>query len=261
MVFLVLVGVLLFTAFCTLGVWQVERRAWKLDLIERVSQRLGAAPVELPLVSEWPKATRTALEYQPVVLQGRWLRQKALMAQAVTELGQGFWVMVPLQREDGTQVLVNRGFIPADQRARWETAQEEAAAPARVVGLIRWTEPAGGFLRRNDPAQQRWYSRDVAAMAEAAGLARAAPFFVDEGLPGSAPQVVGESGRSSSAQGTHALPRAGMTVVRFANSHLVYALTWFGLAAMVVGAGALMVRYERRVRAASRDNHAHEPQR
>ncbi|MFX8512237.1 SURF1 family cytochrome oxidase biogenesis protein, partial [Acinetobacter baumannii] len=86
----------------------------------------------------------------------------------------------------GTQVLVNRGFVPQDQRVRWQGgagADESASAPATVVGLLRMSEPGGGFLRRNDPAQQRWHSRDVAAIAQALQLARPAPFFVDAGLP------------------------------------------------------------------------------
>jgi surfeit locus 1 family protein len=97
------------------------------------------------------------------------------------------------------------------------------------------TEPVGGFLRANDPLQQRWYSRDVTAMSRAAQIAPAAPFFVDAGRPG---QTVADAGA--------VWPRPGLTVVRFANSHLVYALTWYGLALMVVGAGWAVAGYERR---------------
>ena len=113
-----------------------------------------------------------------------------------------------------------------------------------VQGLLRISEPGGGFLRHNDPAAQRWHSRDVAAIAAAQGLPNAAPFFIDAGLPGS-------PGATAASASANTWPQAGMTVIRFANSHLVYALTWFGLALMTVVAGVYVARYERRSPAGS----------
>ncbi|MEZ5707150.1 MAG: SURF1 family cytochrome oxidase biogenesis protein [Burkholderiaceae bacterium] len=110
-------------------------------------------------------------------------------------------------------------------------AQEAVLLEIGVVslaGLVRVNEPGGGFLRANDPANER-YSRDVVAMAQARGLAKASPFFVDAGLPGS----------SAASDGW---PRQGLTVVRFSNNHLVYALTWFSLALMVAGAVGYVAR-------------------
>ncbi|CAN7623669.1 SURF1 family protein [Acidovorax delafieldii] len=250
---LLVLGMALFLGFVSLGTWQVQRRAWKLDLIERVDQRVHAAPAALPPVEQWSDIRAAQHEYLPVVFQGHWLPGKTVLTQAVTELGAGFWVMTALQRDDGTQVLVNRGFVPQEQRAQWLEAQPPADGTATVQGLLRMPEPGGGFLRTNDPAQQRWYSRDVAAISSALGLTRAAPFFVDAGLPGTA-------AASSAASGW---PRAGLTVIRFHNSHLVYALTWYGLALMVVVAGWYVARYERRLgaRATSRlpTNDEHPP--
>jgi surfeit locus 1 family protein len=76
------------------------------------------------------------------------------------------------------------------------------------------SEPGGRFLRQNQPAEDLWYSRDVAAIAVKRRLGRVAPFFIDAEAAG---------------QG---YPIGGMTVVRFRNTHLVYALTWFALAAL-----------------------------
>lgn len=234
---LILVGVALFAGFVALGTWQVQRRAWKLALIERVEQRVHAGPVALPGRAEWARVDAAGHEYLPVQAQGRWLPEKTVLAQAVTELGAGFWVMTPLQLADGTQVLVNRGFIAQAQRAGWLAQEPPAGTQAVTVrGLLRISEPGGGFLRRNDPAAQRWYSRDVAAMARAQGLGQAAPFFIDAGLPGDPGAPAGT------------WPRPGMTVIRFHNSHLVYVLTWYGLALMVAGAGWIVARYERRQR-------------
>lgn len=232
----------LFLAFVALGTWQVQRRAWKLDLIERVEARVGAPPVPLPPPGDWPTVSAASHEYLAVELQGRWLYRQTLLVQAVSELGSGFWVMTPLQPDGAPPVWVNRGFVPQAQRAQWLGSAAPAGgadAPTVVQGLLRMTEPGGGFLRDNDPANQRWYSRDVAAMSQAVQIAPAAPFFVDVGRPG----------QTAATAGAHAdavWPRPGLTVVRFSNSHLVYALTWYGLALMVVWAGWAVAGYERR---------------
>lgn len=234
---LALAGIALFAGFVALGTWQVERRAWKLALMERVEQRVHAAPRPAPTAQEWAAVTAADHEYLPVTLRGQWLSGKTVLTQAVTELGAGFWVMTPLQQDDGTQVLVNRGFVPQDQRAKWladPLPWPPTPSPTTVQGLLRMTEPGGGFLRTNEPGQQRWYSRDVAAIGQTLQLTQVAPFFVDQGLPADPP--------------TAAWPRAGLTVIRFHNSHLVYALTWYGLALMVAGAGWYVARYERRLR-------------
>jgi len=191
---LILVGIALFLGFLALGTWQVQRRTWKLALIERVDQRVHASPVAAPGPAQWPQIDAAGYEYLPVTLQGRWLQDKTVLTQAATELGAGFWVLTPLQQADGTQVIVNRGFVPPDQRARWvagTTATEAGtspsastpvpagaspapgAVPVSVQGLLRISEPRGGFLRTNDPAQGRWYSRDVAAIAAATSSTRA----------------------------------------------------------------------------------------
>lgn len=257
---LTLVGVALFMGFIALGVWQVQRLAWKLDLIDRVAQRLVAAPSPLPPKALWPTVNAADYAYQTVRVRGVWLDDKTVLTQANTRLGPGYWVMTPLQTADGDAVLVNRGFVPQDQRAQWlgHTETPQAAAmpePVTVDGLLRMSEPGGGFLRNNNPSEQRWYSRDVAAIGQAQQLSNMAPFFIDAGIP---------DGKASPADWPLAAagewPRQGLTVVHFSNTHLVYALTWFGLALMVVGAAVLVARYEARLRTARRTPLAHEPQ-
>jgi surfeit locus 1 family protein len=229
-----LVAFALMVGFLALGAWQLQRRTWKLALIERVETGLRAAPRPLPPPTQWSELDMTRLAYQPVALQGRWRPEGLVLSKAVTELGSGFWVMMPLALEGGAQVWVNRGFVPEDQRTRWVQMRQasQAGEVVSVVGLLRANEPGSGFLRANDPGTDRWYSRDVVAMAEVRHLEKASPFFVDAGLPG-APEA------------SSAWPRPGLTVVRFSNSHLVYALTWFSLALMVAGAVAYVARYDR----------------
>lgn len=230
-----------------LGTWQLERRTWKLDLIERVTQRLQQPPVALPDRQQWAGLQPADFEYLYVKTTGQWLTDKTVLTQATTALGSGFWVLTPLVLPDGSSLLVNRGFIPANQRAQWQPPSGVSGAPAgnvSIQGLLRKSEPDGGFLRKNDAASQRWFSRDVTAIAQAQQLKSPAPFFLDSGLPDTTLNNDLEARPSSAGP----WPREGLTVVRFSNSHLVYAFTWFGLALMVLVAGGFVARYERRLR-------------
>ncbi len=227
-------ALLLCLFFAALGSWQLQRRVWKLDLIERVDQRVHAAPVAPPPPERWPQVNAAQDEYRHVQLQGRFLHERETLVQASTRLGPGFWVLTPLRRDDGTTVLVNRGFVPPEVREPSLRSSPEQAGEVRLTGLLRLSEPGGGFLRRNDPANGRWFSRDVEAIASARGLDRVAPFFVDEDAQGGT-----EPAR---------WPRPGLTVISFPNNHLVYALTWYGLALLVAGAAWQVARTERRLR-------------
>lgn len=215
-----LCALLLFAVFVALGSWQLQRRVWKLDLIERVNQRVAAPAVPAPAPPDWPNVSAASHEYRHVQLTGRFIAGSDTRVQAVTRIGPGFWLLSPLQLADGSVVLVNRGFVPPQSSAVSSTSE----APVTITGLLRLSEPGGGFLRNNDPAGNRWFSRDVAAIAQARGLRQVAPYFVD----------------ADAAQGAGAAtdvdqPVGGLTVIAFANSHLVYALTWFAMALMVAG--------------------------
>jgi len=221
---LALLAALLFVVFAGLGTWQVKRLFWKLDLIERVDQRVKAPATAAPPPSQWAQVRLDTDEYRPVRLQGRFLHEHETLVQASTVLGAGFWVLTPLKAADGTVVLVNRGFVPPDKRSRASRSGAEPQGEVTLVGLLRMTEPRGGFLRENDPVGQRWYSRDVQAIAASHGLAQVAPYFVD-----------------AEADSSREWPAGGLTVIAFKNNHLVYAITWYTLALMVLG-GAWFVR-------------------
>jgi surfeit locus 1 family protein len=227
---LVAVALLLIVLFAGLGTWQVYRLFWKLDLIARVEARVHAAPAPLPPRERWAGITPESDEYRRVRLHGTYLYDLTTPVQALTEQGSGYWLLTPMCTAQGI-VLVNRGFIPAELGARTRYAPERAAgdpcAGARgnavdITGLLRTSERNGAFTRTNDPAANRWYTRDVAAIAAARGV-KAAPFFVDAAARQNPPDSPDQ-------------PVGGLTVVKFPNSHLVYAFTWYALALMVAGA-------------------------
>lgn len=228
---LTLTGALLVlvAVFVALGTWQVQRLFWKLDLIARVEARIHAPPVPAPARPDWNAVSREKDEYRHVNATGTFSHDKTALVQAVTELGAGFWVLTPMRLEDGSTVVINRGFVPSNRRDARSRAAGEPGGRVTVTGLLRMSEPGGAFLRSNDPANDRWFSRDVPAIAASRGLNDVAPYFID----------------ADATANPGGLPVGGLTVVRFGNSHLVYASTWFALATMSA-VGAYFV-YRRRV--------------
>lgn len=229
---MLLLGLLALAAagFVALGVWQLERRVWKLDLIAQVDARVHAAAVAPPGPSEWPQVSAARDQYRRVQVHGVFLHDRETLTQAATALGAGYWVMTPLRTDQGFTVLINRGFVPPERRDPALRAGAGGGGEQTVTGLLRVTEPNGGFLRANDPASNRWRSRDVEAIARARGLADVAPYFID----------------ADAASDPGAWPRGGLTVIRFPNSHLVYALTWFGMALLSLAGMGLVLRERRR---------------
>ncbi|TFW20823.1 SURF1 family protein [Massilia arenosa] len=231
-------AVLVVLTFLALGTWQVMRLQWKRDLIARVDSRIHMPPAPAPLLGV--PVSREADEYKHVRLEGSFLDERSAYVMAVTDLGSGFWVVTPLCRPDGSVVLVNRGFVVTAPPRKPHAAESPAAcapgtagAQSSVTGLLRISEPGGAFLRQNNPTQDRWYSRDVEAIAAARGLPRVVPYFVDADLDPSVPRAPG-------------VPVGGLTVVHFNNNHLSYALTWYAMALLSAGAFVWMARNGRR---------------
>jgi len=234
-----------FAGFVALGNWQLERRAWKHDLIARIDARIHAAPVAAPLAHEWPavQASPQNFEYRRVFVRGVFHHTHTTLVQATTVLGAGFWVLTPLQTTQGERVFINRGFVPqAHKEGRWRTNHSNEVVT--VTGLLRLPEPKGAWLRKNAPQTNRWYSRDIAQMASQHGLAPAAPYFIDAQTNVSLPAAWTLQPPAQLPEDQ--LPVAGLTVLRFNDNHLIYALTWYGLALMTVVAEVLVFRTEKR---------------
>lgn len=211
--------------FIALGIWQVERRTWKHALIAAVESRVRAAPVAAPGPAAWPRISAEGDAYRRVRAIGRFRHDRETLVRAVTARGSGYWVLTPLETPDFT-VLVNRGFVPPDRRDPVARAAGNPPGLAAVSGLLRVSEPGGGFLRANDPADRRWYSRDVRAIASAQRLGPTAPYFID----------------ADGAANAGGYPIGGLTVLRFPDNHLQYALTWFALALLSLGAACYVLR-------------------
>lgn len=239
------VAVLLLLA---LGTWQMFRLQWKLDLMEKVDTRVHATPVAVPEPAQWAQVNAASDEYRHVTLTGAYLPEYTTRVQATTDLGSGYWLLTPLCTRSGYIVIVNRGYIGQQAAKRLPAPAATSAGKAvcdtvagrasvTVSGLLRMPETGRAFLRHNDPANHRWYARDVAAIARARGFdpSMVAPFFVDT-----------DKGQEPAAEDEALRPVGGLTVISFTNNHLVYALTWYALAVMAAGAFIWVARDDRR---------------
>ncbi|HEX7817458.1 SURF1 family protein [Dyella sp.] len=224
----VIFGTIIFAGFVALGTWQVHRRAWKLDLLERIDTRIHAPVIAAPASSQWPHVTAAGDEYRHVSASGSYLYDKQVLVWTSSDLGSGYWVMTPLRADDGSIIMVNRGFVLADSCKEAASCAPGATGSVTVTGLLRMPE-LKGFLRHNDLVADRWYTRDVAAMASARKLPPVAPYFIDADAP-------------AGPQPDHSWPRAGLTVVSFPNNHLQYAITWYVLALLTVVGVSYVVR-------------------
>ncbi|MEM9838611.1 MAG: SURF1 family protein [Pseudomonadota bacterium] len=207
---------LIFIVLISLGNWQVRRLAWKLDLIESVNARAFGEAQALP-PGNTPIDEITFLRVETV---GTFDHGASRKVKAVTELGPGYWLMTPLSTGDAV-VWVNRGFVPTGTTAEDWTNPE---GRVEVRGLVRSTEPNGTILEKNDPDKDRWYSRDVDALSNHVSVKGALPYFID-----------------AEASGETSWPRGGLTRTSFSNTHLAYAITWYGMAALLFAAVARIV--------------------
>ncbi len=205
--------------FVALGVWQVQRLAWKTRLIAQTDRAIHAPPVDPAAL---PPGELTP--YRRLAVSGHFLPQATTLVTGTSELGTGYWELVPLANDRGGTVMINRGFLPQGSRIAAARAAVPAG-PVHIEGLLRLTEPGGTWLRANQPARDRWYSRDVAAIAARRGVVVDPRLFIDSWQAPVPGQPVG-----------------GLTIVAFPNSHLGYALTWFAMALMALGGAVVTGR-------------------
>lgn len=221
-----------FCTFCALGIWQVERLSWKTNLIQRANERVHLTPVEAPPKSEWKNVTYDQDEYRPVKLTGKYLNDKEILITAVANETTGYWVLTPLKANDGSVTFINRGFVPMDKHDNKTRQSGNIDGETTVVGLLRMSEGGGIYPRKNNPQENKWYTRQLPEMAKKLNLSEVAPYFID----------------ADKTPNSGGLPIGGLTAVTFPNNHLSYAITWFILASGVLGASILLIITERRRR-------------
>ena len=208
-----------------LGIWQLDRKTWKENLIETVTTRIARAPESLPPRASWPRLVPEGNEYTRVTFPAEFFDgQEALVYTAGSPFrpdvkGPGYWVFAPAQLPGGSIVLINRGFVPLEHKDPAARADGNAHGIIEIVGIMRWPEARGLFTPADDPNTNVWYLRDPKAIAAAKKWATVAPFYIDQESP------VPPGG----------LPLPAKLQVQLPDNHLQYAITWFGLALALAG--------------------------
>lgn len=203
-----------------LGIWQLERRVWKHNLIATLNAELAKPPVALPSRAQWSALKPNSHEFRRVSFAAEILPgQEALVYSAGSALrpdvkGPGYWVFAPARLADGSVVIVDRGFVPPDRKDPASRTQGAPHGVVNIVGIMRWPERSGSFTPAADLKGNVWYARDVKAIVVAKHWLDDAPFYVDQESP------VPPGG----------WPKPGRMVVSLPDNHLQYALTWFGCA-------------------------------
>ncbi len=200
-----------------LGTWQVRRLQWKHGLLAQIDAA-EQAPAR-PLSGTPPPFAKVSasgrLRGDLAVLYGADVRDQP------TGPVLGGQLVEPLERPGTVPVLVDLGWVPQDG---WRGGA--ASGAATIDGYARPGDRPGWFAPADDPARRLFYTLDPAAIGAALGLAEVAPFTL---------VALGTTPPAGYPDPARHLPRPP-------DNHLQYALTWYGLAAVLLVVFASYVR-------------------
>jgi surfeit locus 1 family protein len=214
LIFPLLLGLAGAAVLIGLGVWQLQRLAWKEAILADIAARIAAPPGPLPAAPD-PEADR----YRPVAVTGRFTGDDIRVLASQKGAGPGYRVVAGFETAEGRRILVDRGFLPEALRA----AHRPVEAAATVTGNLHWPDEVDRFTPPPDARTGIWFARDLPAMA---AVLRAEPVLV--------------IARTVEPADPAVLPLP-LDTAHIPNDHLGYAVTWFGLAAVWLGMTALLV--------------------
>ena len=163
--FLLIVGLGGAAILIWLGVWQIQRLAWKEAIIADINTRIAAAPVDLPA-----SVNRDLDAYLPVTVSGTFEQGEVHVLVSQKDVGAGYRIITPFVLEDGRRIMVDRGFAVASAK---DAARSDG--PATVTGNLQWPQETDSFTPEADLKGNIWFARDVPAMARTLGTQPALP--------------------------------------------------------------------------------------
>jgi len=208
-----------------LGTWQLQRKAWKEDLIAQIEARAYGEPGTIVPEDQWTTWRADQDEFRKIRVTGTFLHEFEAPVYGLApgeRQGapiQGYYLITPMKLASGAMVMVNRGFVPTDLRDPARRPERQPAGEVTVTGLVRAPEARNPFTPNDDPARNQWFARDPQAIAAARKLERVAPFLID----------------AEASPNLGGWPRGGQTPLTLPNNHLQYAVTWFGIALTLIG--------------------------
>ncbi len=208
-----------------LGTWQLQRRAWKENLLSQIETRAHGEPGSIVPESQWGAWNAEQDEFRKVRVTGTFLHSFETPVYGLApgaEPGmpaQGYYLVTPLKLGDGAIVMVNRGFVPTELKDPATRPQSQPPGEVTITGLVRAPEARNYFTPKDDPTRNVWFARDPEAIAKAHDLGRVAPFLID----------------ADATPNPGGWPKGGLTLLKLPNNHLQYAVTWFGIALTLIG--------------------------
>jgi surfeit locus 1 family protein len=208
-----------------LGAWQLQRLKWKEGVLAHIAALQSAKAVDIGPVLD-RSARGAAVDFTRVAATCPGLANAPYLELYGVRDGQAGVRLISACQVASARyrsVLVDRGFIPdtSPERPKVDAA---ARQPMTVTGILRTPDRANVFTPKNRPGH--WFSRDPAAMAGALNAPAPAPVFLFAETPTN-PELP-------------ALVPAPLPS-EIPNRHLEYALTWFGLAAALLGVYAAVL--------------------
>jgi len=203
-----------------LGLWQLQRRDEKHALLAQIAARSAAPPASIEILL----ASGDYAAYRPATARGRFdpTRASYVYAPRSDPPREGFKLIMPFNLASDGTILVDRGWVSAEWRSRKKDPAAEPEDEVEIAGTLRPSAKPGAFTPAPDSASRTFYQRDSAAIAHALGLTLRSPLVLE-----ATTRVKG---------GPEPLPPA----MNIPDNHLMYALTWFFLAAVLV---AIYLRY------------------
>lgn len=199
-----------------LGLWQLERLQWKEGLIEKIETRSKGPAISLEDATLMAGQGQDPSYYR-VRVSGRFDHAKERYLFAVSDGKTGWHVIAPLETEDGKIVLIDRGFVPSELREPSSRIEGQLENEIAVTGIVRMPDTQRLFTPDNEPEDNRWFWRDLAAMAQS---------MYPETPEGLAPFLL----EAEKGEVPGGWPEGGQTRLEIPNNHLQYAITWFLLA-------------------------------
>lgn len=204
----------------TLGVWQMERREWKRDILDRMAANQAATPLSL---DELLKGDPLRHEYGRVKVAGSFLHDKEFhLAARSLKNKVGLQLVTAFKTDDGKVVLFDRGWIPSEKKEPAKRAEGQVPGRVELTGIVRRNQERRQFAPENAPDKNVWFHVDVPLMRRMAGAPsdpKLDAFFLD----------------ADAAPNPGGVPIGGQTRLDIPNDHLQYAITWFLIALAMAG--------------------------
>lgn len=214
-----------------LGTWQVKRLRWKTTLISEAESKLALPPLELPPVLNPEIASSSEFDYRRVIVRGTFRHDKEMYIGPRVRNGKdGFFIVTPLERKNGSTLLIKRGWISKEHLDQSTRPMSLVQGEVELECLLRATPEKGMFAVDGKPGSHHYHFTDVAAMAEEGGCQ---PVLIEALLDFESANIdrrnSAENSLSIEQMERHGVPIGATGKVEFRNTHFQYILTWYGL--------------------------------